>query len=114
LSGAYIGKMSDGSWQVCGELSFASVPGLLKRGGIVFEPEDDKPLCIDLAGVPRADSAGLALLVCWVRQARRHNVRLVFRNVPNQMLKIAGVSGLDGILPLTESRNSYPMAENEL
>ncbi len=103
MSGAYIGKMADGSWQVCGELSFSSVPDLLKRSGIVFEPDDDKLLHIDLAGVPRADSAGLALLVCWVRQARQRNIRVVFRNVPEQMLKIAGVSGLSAVLPLTES-----------
>ncbi len=103
MSGAYIGKMADGGWQVCGELDFASVPGLLKRSDIVFEPDNDKLLQIDLAGVPRADSAGLALLICWVRQARRHNTRLVFRNVPDQMLKIAGISGVNTILPLSES-----------
>ncbi len=103
MSGAYIGKMADGSWQVCGELDFASVPGLLKRSNVVFELDDDEPLHIDLSGVPRADSAGLALLVCWVRQARQRNMRVEFRNVPDQMLKIAGVSGLSTILPLTES-----------
>jgi len=95
--------MADGSWQVCGELSFASVPGLLKRSDMVFAPDDGEPLRIDLAGVPRADSAGLALLVCWVRQARQRNMRVVFRNVPGQMLKIADVSGLSTILPLAES-----------
>ncbi len=94
--------MPDGSWQVSGELSFASVPGLLKRSDIIFERDDDKPLCIDLAGVPRADSAGLALLVCWVRQARRRNIRVVFHNAPDQMLKIAGLSGLSTVLSLAD------------
>ncbi len=103
-SGAYIDRMVDGRWQVCGELSFVSVPGLLERSKEVFESiEEDRLLRVDLAGVPRADSAGLALLVCWVRQARRRNIRIEFCNVPEQMLKIADVSGLRSILPLTGS-----------
>ncbi len=105
MSGAYIDKTAEGCWQVCGELSFASVPGLLRRSEEVFASaaEGGRVLRVDLTGVPRADSAGLALLVCWVRQARRRNIRIEFCNVPEQMLKIANVSGLRSILPLTGS-----------
>jgi len=100
VSGAYIGKISEGVWQVCGELSFASVPGLLEHREMFANAGENVLVYIDLGGVPRADSAGLALMVCWVRQARRQNLRIAFRNVPDQLLKIARVSGLDTILPL--------------
>ncbi len=104
MSGAYIDKVAEGRWQICGELSFASVPGLLQRGMEIFATaEAESLLRVDLAGVPRADSAGLALLICWVRQARKRNIRIEFCNVPEQMLKIADVSGLRTILPLTGS-----------
>ena len=105
MSGAYIDKVAGGRWQVCGELSFASVPGLMKRSAEVFESagKGERLLRVDLAGVPRADSAGLALLICWVRQARKRDIRIEFCNVPEQMLKIADVSGLRSILPLTGS-----------
>ncbi len=104
MSRAYIDKTADGRWQVCGELNFASVPGLLKRGEEIFESIDgDGVVRVDLAGVPRADSAGLALLVCWLRQARKRNIRIEFCDVPEQMLKIADVSALRSILPLTGS-----------
>ncbi len=100
MSGTRIGKMPDGGWQVCGELSFASVPDLLKRSEALFEPGHNGLLRIDLSGVSRADSAGLALLVCWIRQARRRDIPIEFHHVPGQMLKIARVSGLSRVLPL--------------
>ena len=50
---------------------------------------------VDLAAVERADSAGLALLVEWLRAARGRGARLRFDNVPAQLRAIAATSGLD-------------------
>jgi len=50
--------------------------------------------------VVRADSAGLALLVEWMRAARRAGRPLRYRAIPPQMLAIARVSSLDQVLPL--------------
>lgn len=55
---------------------------------------------IDLAKVSRADSAGLALLVAWMRQAHETDKVISFHHVPAQMLAIANASGLDAILPI--------------
>ena len=88
----------DGRLEVHGELSFASVPALwhdcrehCASGGVVD---------IDLDQVSRSDSAGLALLVEWLREAQRHDVTVRFFNIPAQMLEMARASGLDQILPL--------------
>jgi len=84
--------------QISGELSFATVNQVLEQSEKMFEPIID--LDIDLAEVSRSDSAGLALLVHWIKQANSSNKKIVFHNIPKQMLAIADVSGLNEILPI--------------
>jgi len=84
--------------QLSGELSYATVNQVLKQAEQMFEPIAD--LDINLAEVSRSDSAGLALLVHWIRQANNTNKKIVFHNIPAQMLAIADASGLDELLPI--------------
>ena len=84
--------------KLTGELSFATVNNVLQETDTLFD--SIALLDIDLAGVIRSDSASLALLVHWIRQANRSNKKLVFHNVPAQMLAIAAASGLDELLPI--------------
>ena len=87
-----------GSWLLQGELGFESVSGVLQRAGTMMQGEGR--LQLDLKGVTRADSAGLALLVEWLREAEYAGNEIVFINVPDQLLSIARVCGLDEILSL--------------
>ena len=63
-------------------------------------PEVIPTLGVDLRDVTRADSAGLALLVEWLRESEHTGNEIVFTNVPDQLLSIARVCGLDEILSL--------------
>jgi phospholipid transport system transporter-binding protein len=54
-----------------------------------------KKIVIDLGGVGNTDSGGLALLVEWLKYARGRRVQLQYRNVPEQILNLAKLSGLD-------------------
>ncbi len=96
---AHIEPAGDRAVRVSGDLTFATVPAVVNalRPGMRQGPG---VMQVDLAGVGHSDSAGLALLVEWVRQARRHETRLSFRNVPAQMLAIARVTSLQDILHL--------------
>jgi phospholipid transport system transporter-binding protein len=89
-----------GSYLLSGELDFATVPVLLERGRAMFAA-GAPALRLDLGGVSRADSAGLALLIEWSRAARAAGQEIAFVNVPPQMFAMARVTGLDGVLPLT-------------
>ncbi|MCC6207860.1 MAG: STAS domain-containing protein [Gammaproteobacteria bacterium] len=84
---------------VSGELNFSTVPALLERGSALLAGCEGQ-VRLDLGGVTRADSAGLALLIEWLRVARRGRARLEIRNMPAQLRAIARVSGLDSILPM--------------
>jgi phospholipid transport system transporter-binding protein len=85
-----------GSWLLVGDLSFTTVPAL--RGGLDMKSANRSRLSIDLAGVTRSDSAGLALLIEWLRESERLGKTVTFMNMPVQMQSIARVCGLDGIL----------------
>lgn len=87
-----------GRIQLCGILSFQTVPNLLMQSRGMFEKHGD--IQVDLSEVIRSDSAGVALLVEWMNEAHRHNQEIQFLNMPAQMLGIARVSSLDQVLPL--------------
>jgi phospholipid transport system transporter-binding protein len=92
-----IEEVGHGSWQLFGDLSFTTVPDL--RGGLDIRSADRPGISIDLAGVTRSDSAGLALLIEWLRESERQGKTITFLNMPAQMQSIARVCGLEGILP---------------
>jgi phospholipid transport system transporter-binding protein len=98
VKGARVQRRDDGTFSLSGELSFASVPEVWKAAESLFEGASQFE--IDLSEVTRSDSSGLALLVEWARYARREGKEIRFVRVPDQMIAIARVSGLDRVLPL--------------
>ncbi|MCK7579441.1 MAG: STAS domain-containing protein [Chromatiales bacterium] len=54
---------------------------------------------IDLAQVERADSAGLALMIEWLKRAQVAGCKLRFANIPVQVQTLIRVNGLQAALP---------------
>lgn len=77
---------------VSGALSFETVPDLYKVSAAWFEGAGD--LTLDLAQVTNTDSAGLALLVEWLRRARDSKRSLRFTNVPAQVQALMRINNL--------------------
>ena len=98
MSQARIETAANGRVEIHGELNFASVALLWNTSRQCLHEGD--ALDIDLSHVERSDSAGLALLVECLRDARQSGKTIRFFNIPAQMLAIARVSGLDEVLPL--------------
>ncbi|MFO7602515.1 MAG: STAS domain-containing protein [Gammaproteobacteria bacterium] len=92
-------EQRDGVIHVSGELNAATVPRLLSDAAALFA-QSGADLTIDLAGVSRADSSGLALLLDWMRSARQQQQQLHFQRLPAQLLDMARVSGIEELLPL--------------
>lgn len=93
-------KQVDGAYRLVGELDFNTVPHIWKSSEVMFT-SSGRGLLVDLQEVHRADSAGLALLVGWVRRARAAGIEVEFRHVPEQLLAIARVSGVEEMLPIS-------------
>lgn len=86
----------NGRFAVRGELTFASVPGMLKTSARLFQGQSS--IHLDLSGVRRADSAGLALLIDWRAQAGREKRTLDFYAIPEQIRAMARVNGMESML----------------
>ena len=82
------------AWRLEGELSFATIPALLAD----IEQRGELPRELDLAGVTRSDSAGLALLVELAGRASRHDHALRLSNFPAQLVSLAEISGVRELL----------------
>lgn len=85
--------------KVSGEMTFASVTGLLGQSREVFA-QAGETIEVELGDVVRVDSAGLALLIEWMRRAHAEGKTIRFFSLPEQMQAIAAASDLDSILPI--------------
>ena len=83
-------------WRLSGDLTFATVAGLVEAPD--FGALDGGVVTVDLAGVTRAESAGLALLLEWQRVAEQRGALISFISMPAQMRSMAAVCGLEEIL----------------
>lgn len=81
---------------VTGPLTFDSVPAIYAASRAWFAGTGG--VTIDLAEVSSADSAGLALLIEWMRMARKNASALSFANIPSQMQELIRVNGLQDTL----------------
>lgn len=96
LDAPRIESLDEGRVELVGALTFETVGELFTRGSDAIHGTQKTTL--DLSKVTRADSAGLALMVEWLRRARRRNAQIEIINMPEQMRSIARLSKLDGVL----------------
>jgi len=96
-----ITPQGEGIIMIEGAMTFSTVNQLLANSQTYFVSQSE--LLIDLTKVAQADSAGVALLVEWLRIAKCQQAVLNFRNIPAQMWAIIEVSGLEDRLPLVNA-----------
>lgn len=99
MTDATLESVGEGRFRVQGDLDYVSVAALLRIDASMFTHNSAK-IEVDLSGIGRITSVGLALMLEWLRLARASKKTIQFSNVPKQMLAMAAVSQLDGILQL--------------
>lgn len=96
-----ISEVASGRVTVTGELTFASAREARQLGILVLEGSRADRIAIDCAGVTRADSAGLAVLLDWLAWGRRRSHAVTLENLPPSLVAIAKISDVDGLLSAT-------------
>jgi phospholipid transport system transporter-binding protein len=81
--------------RVSGALTLASVAADLSQGKAAIA---EGVRSVDLAGVGELDSSALALLIAWLREARRLGRELAFANLPQGLTTIARLYGVADLL----------------
>ena len=84
--------------KVAGVLDFETVVELLAQGREWIETAAPAQFTIDLAGVEYSSSAGLALLLEWLRVAERGQKRATLAGMPADMQALVRVGGLEPAL----------------
>lgn len=96
VTGFRIERTGPGRLAASGELGFATATAALSAGLDLIGPRE--AWTVDLAGITAGDSAGLAVLVEWLSAARARDATVTYAAVPAQILAIARISELDGLL----------------
>jgi len=98
---ARLDPVDDGVCRVSGTLSLASVPGLRVEGDawLAGAPKDCR---MDLSAAEFDGSGGVALLVAWQRTAQAAGKVLRFVDPPSKLIRIARISGVNGVLEIDE------------
>lgn len=82
--------------RVSGAMTLENVDALLGESVEAFTSDNME---IDLSGVSEVDSTAVSLMFEWLRQARSRNARLVFVNVPPNLVNMATLYGVLDIIP---------------
>lgn len=86
----------DGRFELSGEVCFDDAARLLAAGDAAFGSLQVAE--VDLSGISRADSAGLALLLEWSVSAQAAGRSLRYRNIPSAIASLAVISDVAELL----------------
>lgn len=82
-----------------GKLDFTTVKFLEARGRAWLEGQEAPQHClVDLSGIDYSNSAGVALLLAWLRTARKAGKTLTPINMPGGLEAMIRLGGLEDIL----------------
>ena len=92
-----LGRVGRGTlYQAFGILDASTVTGILEESSRKFAGHSS--VTIDLSLVKESDSAGLALVLEWLRLTRIAGGKIYFQDVPQQIMALARISEVDDLL----------------
>lgn len=84
------------AYKITGNITFSTVPQL-NNAGIQYIVTHQCPI-FDLSAVEKTDSSAIALLLAWIRDAKKESKTIHFENIPHQVLEVAEVCGVSSLL----------------
>ena len=87
-----------GRFAVRGPLTFANARVARAEGLRALRDSSARDLEMDCAGVTHSDSAGLAVMLDWMAIMKREGRPLCFANLPQGLLAVASISGVEEML----------------
>ncbi|PCI06575.1 MAG: hypothetical protein COB77_06660 [Gammaproteobacteria bacterium] len=91
-------QQSEQAYMISGKVDFSTVPDLMQQAKGLFAIKNQSNLVkctVNLSQVSACNSAGLALMIELVREARRNNIELQFKNMPDSLQSIAKAYGVE-------------------
>ncbi len=97
---------AEGTYRLADALTFATVP-MLRPLGLDLIAAAPGDVQFDLECVPLTDSAGLALLIDWLAEARSRHRTLRYLRVPDALSELAKLSDVEELI--TPSAETLPV-----
>lgn len=107
-SRARLESLGAGRFRISGVLDASTAREMLEQSEARFAQFKD--LDVDLGGVGESDSAGLALLIEWLRMARQSQKAIRFANVPAQIEALARISEVEDLIGGAEKKEKAEKA----
>ena len=96
VSRAKLESLGGGRFRVSGVLDASTARDVLEQSESRFAQSQE--IDVDLGGVGESDSAGLAVLIEWLRAARKGGRVIRFANVPAQIDALARISEVEDLI----------------
>lgn len=87
---------------VSGKLDFSNARKISEQGRAMLK--DIEKIKVDLSDLQQSDSSGLAVFIDWIRFAKSKQKDLLLIQVPQFIIDLGRVSGIDTILPIDNVR----------
>jgi phospholipid transport system transporter-binding protein len=84
---------------ITGDLNFFTVEKLWKETLPLLEIM--REMSFDFSKVTSANSAGITLLIEWLKYAKREKKSIRFANIPASMMALATISGIDKLFNIS-------------
>jgi phospholipid transport system transporter-binding protein len=88
--------MSSEKMRVSGDVTMDTVPALFAQG---LQHLSSKDLVVDLSQTHAVDSAAVSMLLAWQRAAQTGQRALQIENMPEDLLSLAKLYGVEEMLP---------------
>ena len=95
--------LTSGNYLIKGDLIFHNINKATTK--ILNFKQTSPVINIDLQQLGKIDSAGLALLIEWIKLSRTHKIELRFNNIPAQLSALAELSYISEIDIFTTKNN---------
>ena len=95
----------NGRFRLTGNMTFATAEAILRESEDLFE--EHTRIEVDLSGVTRADSAGLALLLEWINWAIQTVREIRYLEVPDRVIAIAKTTEVEALLARGERWSGF-------
>ena len=97
---ALVEHESDGKIELNGALDIHTVNSIYKR--VNLQTSGQKQVTINLEQVEKVDSAGVALSIQLVHDARKLGINLSFEKVPVKMQRLIRVNRVEGLITIAQ------------
>ena len=90
-------KIDGNTLRLIGDLDFSNVMPLYQKSIPLFQ-KDNATICVDFSELASANSVVLALIINWMRLAKKHAKTIQLKNISQEIMSLAKSSGLDKVL----------------